>query len=125
MDLTHLIAFNIALLAAIASPGPAFLVAVKTAVTSGRRAGIAVALGISTGSLSWALMTGSGLSAILAQTAGAPVFVKIAGGLYLLRLAIKSLQTAVAGPKRRNDVAAINVKSGGNNYLRGLAAPSS
>lgn len=87
MDLTHLIAFNIALLAAIASPGPAFLVAVKTAVTSGRHAGIAVGLGLG---LMAALWTGAALFGLEVVFVGFPwayTAVKTIGALYLLWIA--------------------------------------
>jgi len=39
MDAGHLIAFNLTLLAALISPGPAMLVALRTSLTEGRRAG--------------------------------------------------------------------------------------
>jgi threonine/homoserine/homoserine lactone efflux protein len=42
MTIEHLIAFNIALFAAIASPGPALLVAIQTTLSSGRTAGMSI-----------------------------------------------------------------------------------
>ncbi|WP_270729620.1 LysE family translocator [Shimia sp. Alg240-R146] len=87
MELTHIIAFNIALLAAIASPGPAFLVAVKTAVSSGRRAGIAVGMGLG---LMAALWTGAalfGLEVVFVAFPWAYTAVKTIGALYLLYIA--------------------------------------
>ncbi|KPA22244.1 Threonine efflux protein [Shimia sp. SK013] len=87
MELTHIIAFNIALLAAIASPGPAFLVAVKTAVSSGRRAGIAVGMGLG---LMAALWTGAalfGLEIVFVAFPWAYTAVKTIGALYLLYIA--------------------------------------
>ncbi len=84
MDLTHLIAFNIALLAAIASPGPAFLVAVKTAVTSGRRAGIAVGLGLGLMAALWTAAALFGLEVVFTAFPWAYTLVKTIGALYLL-----------------------------------------
>ncbi|HBB82909.1 MAG TPA: lysine transporter LysE, partial [Sulfitobacter sp.] len=55
MELSHLIAFNIALIASILSPGPAFLIALKTTLSSGRRAGVAVGLGLGLVASFWTL----------------------------------------------------------------------
>lgn len=103
----------------IVSPGPNNLAVIATTVAYGRRAGTAVAFGISSGSFTWAVLTAAGLSAILAQSAGALMVIKIAGGLYLLWLAFKSWRTAIAGP-----VEIKNAKSGvaganRSHYLRG------
>lgn len=87
MDLTHLIAFNIALLAAIASPGPAFLVAVKTAVTSGRRAGIAVGLGLGLMAALWTAAALFGLEVVFVAFPWAYTAVKTIGALYLMWIA--------------------------------------
>ena len=46
MELTHIIAFNLALLAAMASPGPALLLAIRNTLASGRSAGIATGMGL-------------------------------------------------------------------------------
>ena len=46
MTIEHFLAFNLALLAAIAGPGPALLVAIQTSVRSGRRAGMAAGAGL-------------------------------------------------------------------------------
>jgi len=87
MELTHLVAFNIALLAAIASPGPAMLVAIKTSLTSGRRAGIALGLGLGTMASLWTLAALLGLEAIFLAFPWAYATVKFIGALYLLYIA--------------------------------------
>ena len=46
MTFAQLLAFNIALLVAIASPGPALLMAIRTTLNGGRRAGVAVGAGL-------------------------------------------------------------------------------
>ena len=61
MTITHLIAFNIALLAAIASPGPAFLVAVRTTLNAGMINGIAIGLGLGLAASMWTLLALLGL----------------------------------------------------------------
>ena len=55
-----------AFLLAIISPGPNMLAVIGTSMGSGRASGIAVAMGISAGSFTWAVLTAIGLSAILA-----------------------------------------------------------
>ncbi len=87
MELTHLIAFNIALLAAIASPGPAMLVSIKTTLTSGRRAGIALGLGLGTMACLWTLAALLGLEAIFLAFPWAYAAVKFVGALYLIYIA--------------------------------------
>ena len=54
-----------AVLLAIASPGPNVLAIMGTSMSAGRSSGVALALGIAVGSLTWATLTIIGLSAIL------------------------------------------------------------
>jgi amino acid exporter len=90
-----LLAYSACLLG-LASPGPNVLAVLGTAMSEGRRAGIALALGIATGSVLWALLTAAGLSALLATYAAALTAIKIAGGLYLLWLAVKAFRAAAS-----------------------------
>ena len=69
MTVAHLLAFNFALLAAIASPGPALLFLIKTTLTSGRRAGLAAASGL-------ALMAATLSPMILITSGGGPIKIK-------------------------------------------------
>jgi RhtB (resistance to homoserine/threonine) family protein len=85
-----------AFLLAIASPGPNVLAILGTSMGRGRPAGMALALGIAAGSFCWALLTFSGLSALLAAYAEALTVIKIAGGMYLLWLAVKAFRSAAA-----------------------------
>lgn len=87
MTLEQLIAFNLALFAALISPGPAFLLTVQTAVQSGRRAGAAVGCGLAVVAATWTLMALLGLEAIFRIVPWAYTAVKIAGALYLIYLA--------------------------------------
>ncbi|SFK68661.1 LysE family translocator [Shimia haliotis] len=96
MDLTHLIAFNIALLAAIASPGPAFLVAVKTTLTSGRSAGIAVGLGLGLMAALWTAAALFGLEVVFVAFPWAYTAVKTIGALYLMWIAYGMWRSARA-----------------------------
>jgi threonine efflux protein len=83
-----------AFLLAIASPGPNILAVIGTSMSVGRPSGVALALGVATGSLTWALLTVLGLSALLAAYSSALIVIKITGGLYLIWLAYKSFKSA-------------------------------
>ncbi|MEL6479443.1 MAG: LysE family transporter [Pseudomonadota bacterium] len=85
-----------AFLVAIASPGPNVLAVMGTSMAVGRRSGIALALGVATGSFTWAMLTVAGLSAILATYSAALIVIKILGGLYLLWLAYRAFRSAAS-----------------------------
>jgi threonine/homoserine/homoserine lactone efflux protein len=85
-----------AFLLGIASPGPNVLAVIGTSMSIGRHSGLALALGVAAGSLAWALLTAGGLSAVLASYAAALTAIKIAGGIYLLWLAVKAFRSAAA-----------------------------
>ncbi|WP_120502221.1 LysE family translocator [Roseovarius sp. EL26] len=87
MTIEHLLAFNFALFAAIASPGPALLVAIKTTLASGRKAGIAIGCGLATVAALWTLTALLGLDVIFDLFPWAYVTVKTAGAIYLLYIA--------------------------------------
>jgi threonine efflux protein len=70
-----------------ASPGPSNLAIMSLAMGSGRKAAFAFALGVMSGSFSWALLASLGLSAVLATYSQLLVAVRVVGGLYLLWLA--------------------------------------
>ncbi|MGV2127795.1 LysE family translocator [Agrobacterium vitis] len=102
------------------SPGPNILSVIGTSMAVNRKAGIALALGISAGSLLWASMTAIGLTALITAYASVLTVIKIAGGLYLLWLAFKAFRSA-ASAKPNLDA---SVPAAGNLYvffLRGLA----
>lgn len=94
--LTGVLLAYAAFLLGIASPGPNVLAVLGVSMAAGRSAGIALALGVATGSLTWAVLTAIGLSAVLAAYAGALLAIKIAGGLYLLWLAYKAFRSAAS-----------------------------
>jgi amino acid exporter len=81
---------------AIVSPGPNILAVLGTSMSTGRRSGLALALGIAAGSFCWAMLSVVGLSALLASYASALRVIKIGGGAYLLWLAYKSFRSAAA-----------------------------
>ncbi len=85
-----------AFLLAIASPGPNVLAVIGTSMSVSRSSGLALAMGVATGSFTWAILTVFGLSALLATYASALLAIKIFGGLYLLWLAYKSFKSAAS-----------------------------
>jgi threonine/homoserine/homoserine lactone efflux protein len=78
----------------ICTPGPDTAMTIRNALLGGRAAGLATALGVSTGLAIWALATSAGLVALL--IASEPLFlaVKYAGAAYLVWLGVQSLRAA-------------------------------
>jgi len=87
MELAHLVAFNLTLLAALISPGPAMLVALRTTLVEGRRAGLLLGLGLGTAAAIWTGLALMGLNVVFALFPWAYLALKTAGALYLLYLA--------------------------------------
>lgn len=83
-------------LIAILSPGPNILAVIGTSMSVGRSSGLALAMGVASGSLMWAVLTVAGLSVLLASYAFSLFYIKIFGGLYLLWLAYKSFKSAAS-----------------------------
>lgn len=70
------------------SPGPAVLMSARTGVTEGMKTGLFLAIGIGMGAVFWAVLALSGLS-MLFQVAPTLLWVfKIAGGCYLVWMAV-------------------------------------
>lgn len=87
MGWEHILAFNLTLLAALASPGPALLLALRTSLVAGRAAGIATGLGLGLMAAVWTALALLGLDAVFALVPWAYLTIKIAGALYLLWIA--------------------------------------
>jgi threonine/homoserine/homoserine lactone efflux protein len=75
-------------LMAAMSPGQSFLVVSRTALVSGRPAGVASALGMGIGVLPWAVGAMLGLAVLFAQAPWLYAALRIAGGLYLIYVAV-------------------------------------
>src|SRR5262245_23716220 len=75
------------LLAAM-SPGPSFITVSRTALASGRSAGLASALACGLGVLPWAVGALLGVAIVFKQAPWLYAALKAAGGLYLLYLAV-------------------------------------
>lgn len=84
----------LAALVATASPGPATLAIAGTSMASGRKYGLALAAGVTTGSLTWSIGAALGLSAVMLANAWVFEAMRYAGACYLLFLAFKSARAA-------------------------------
>jgi threonine/homoserine/homoserine lactone efflux protein len=87
-----------------ASPGPSFVMVVRTAMAKSRRDGLAAAFGMGVGGVIFCILALVGLNAIFAQAGWLYLGFKLAGGLYLIYLAARiwrganqPLQTALGG----------------------------
>lgn len=88
-DLTwaQLAAFNLTLLAAMASPGPAFLLVLRNSIARGRRAGILTGMGLGLVAALWTGAALTGLAAVFEVVPWLYAAMKTCGALYLLYLA--------------------------------------
>lgn len=84
MSIAHLLTFNIALIIALISPGPAMLIAIQSTLSSGRKAGIFAGFGLALMAAIWTLFALLGLEAIFVLAPWAFTTVKILGALYLI-----------------------------------------
>lgn len=91
IDLTTLATYVVIVTGFVFIPGPATLLTVARATTSGTRVGIATGAGIAAGDLVHTLMAVVGLSAIIATSALLFSLVKYAGAAYLVYLGIRAL----------------------------------
>ncbi|TDD80310.1 LysE family translocator [Actinomadura rubrisoli] len=76
----------------VAIPGPNHLYITTRSVAEGRRAGIASALGVETGTLVHVATASAGLSAVVAASATAFGILRYAGAAYLVYLAYRTLR---------------------------------
>jgi threonine/homoserine/homoserine lactone efflux protein len=83
-----------------ASPGPSNLAIMSMAAHRGRKAALAFAFGVISGSMFWATVAAVGVSAVLVAYSHFIVAVKIFGGAYLLWLAYKSGRAALTPSTR-------------------------
>lgn len=88
MDWTHLLAFNLTLLAALAAPGPALLFALRQAITGGFWVGFATGAGLGLMAALWTAAALLGLEAVFTLFPWAFAVIKTLGALYLIWVAI-------------------------------------
>lgn len=93
-DLPGMLPALVAFAVVAASPGPANLAAASVAMAAGRAGGLRFASGLALGLFFWGVLAAIGMGAVLQSTGWALTGLKLAGGLYLLWLAVKSLRAA-------------------------------
>lgn len=84
-----------AALLATASPGPSTMAIAAASMKSGRKFGLALASGVSTGSLTWSVAAAFGLGAVMLANAWIFEVIRYCGAGYLLYLAFKSARSAL------------------------------
>ncbi|MDA7424333.1 LysE family translocator [Thalassococcus lentus] len=87
MEWTHLLAFNLALLAAMAAPGPALLFALRQSIAGGFATGLATGIGLALMAAIWTAAALLGLEIVFALFPLAFTLMKLAGAAYLLWIA--------------------------------------
>ena len=75
-------------LLAVASPGPSTVLVIQTSVVAGRRNGLLAAAAMMSGALLWAAAALFGLQVLFARFEWLYLVFRIAGGLYLIWLAV-------------------------------------
>lgn len=88
-----IIAVVVLQLLAVISPGPNFAIVSRLSIGQSKLAGLGAAFGISLGATLYAVLSITGLSALLERVAWLTQGVQILGGLYLLYLGIKAWKT--------------------------------
>lgn len=94
MSWESLVGFNLLLAAALVSPGAAFLMAVKSTMAHGRRAGLLTGLGLASMAILWTLAAFLGLQTVFALFPWAFTVLKTIGALYLIWLAVQTWRHA-------------------------------
>jgi threonine/homoserine/homoserine lactone efflux protein len=86
--LVALLGLAVVHLLAVASPGPSTVLVVQTAAVAGRRGGLIAAFAMMLGAVAWAAAALYGLQALFAQFAWLYRVFQVAGGLFLIWLAV-------------------------------------
>ena len=89
MDVVNLPLILGAAFIATVSPGPATMAIAGTSLALGRRHGLAIASGVTTGSLAWSIAAALGLGALMFANAWLFEAMRYAGAAYLIWLALK------------------------------------
>ncbi|RKF15104.1 LysE family translocator [Roseovarius spongiae] len=88
LDVATVLLFNVAILGALVSPGPAFIVMIRSSFAGGRRAGLLTGLGLSVAAVAWSALALLGLEVAFRAVPAAYIVLKVLGACYLVWLAI-------------------------------------
>ncbi|WP_299965445.1 LysE family transporter [uncultured Roseobacter sp.] len=118
MSIESLVAFNLVLMAAIASPGAALLYFIKTCVAAGQTAAIATGIGLALAAAIWTLAALLGLEAVFRLFPWTYTILKVGGALYLIWLAVQIWRHArdpvgeAAAPRGRAFLSGLLINAG-------------
>lgn len=110
-----LLAVAAAFFVVTAFPGPANIAVATVSMSRGRRNGLLFGAGLSFGLAFWGVVAATGMGALLQGSAEFLFLLKIAGGLYLLWLAVQSGRAALG-----NGGKSLESVSDGRWFVRGL-----
>jgi threonine/homoserine/homoserine lactone efflux protein len=96
MDAGTVLGFGLACVVLNVVPGPGMMFIVAHGISGGRRAGVVAAVGMASGTVVHTVLAAIGLSALLRAAPYALDAVRIAGGLFLLYLAVSALRSSRA-----------------------------
>lgn len=116
-ELIALSAIGVAILFGAMSPGVSFLLVARTAMSSSRRVALSVAAGLGFGALIFAVIALAGLHTLLTLVPSLYTALKVAGGCYLLWLALKILRRP---SNRIIDSTAVDEVSASKAFLTGV-----
>ncbi|MHC0465065.1 LysE family translocator [Kosakonia cowanii] len=116
-DVIALSAIGVAILFGAMSPGVSFLLVARTAMSSSRRAALAVAAGMGFGAFVFAAIALAGLHTLLTLIPSLYTGLKLAGGCYLLWLAVKMFRRP---SNRFNDLTETEEVSASKAFITGV-----
>lgn len=116
-DLIALSAIGVAILFGAMSPGVSFLLVARTAMSGSRRAALSVAAGMGFGAFIFAVIALAGLHTLLTLVPSLYTALKLAGGCYLLWLALKMFRRPL---NRFNDSADTEEISASKAFMTGV-----
>lgn len=108
-------------LVTVVTPGPANLAIMGTAMNEGRKRAVIIALGIFTGSCTWAIAAALGLAAVLTRYGEVLQILKVLGGLYMLWLAFKAARGLGRKASAQDLEKPVSDKRASHLYLTGYA----
>ncbi|MDK2632201.1 LysE family translocator [Pantoea stewartii subsp. indologenes] len=116
-DVIALSAIGVAILFGAMSPGVSFLLVARTAMSGSRRAALSVAAGMGFGAFVFAVTALAGLHTLLTLVPSLYMGLKVAGGCYLLWLALKMFRRP---SNRFNDSAGSEEVSASKAFMTGV-----
>jgi threonine/homoserine/homoserine lactone efflux protein len=116
-----LVSFTVACIVLNLVPGPGMMFMMAHGITGGRRAGVAAAFGMASGTTIHTVAAALGLSALLAAAPHALDVVRVGGAIFLLYLAIQALrESGKPGRESLGTVNASGVRSLERTYLSAI-----